>query len=403
MTDEQGGDTMKGLKLKHPKLKHPLLCEVVLMLMIWSPVVLVIAVAACEFLPDALYLLLLFGTLAVSMVLLFRNMPLIWGTGIMLDLIRCRQTARKQYDLPAAFAEEKLMHKVCRFGQHCEPLPLRPQPAELRYRFQSSWVNYARGYEKIIALYRVDVLNKATYQDILNSARANFRTLEGQKKPRFLDKQQKKSPLHRVLMVLICAGRTDDAWTDVFEQIQKQAGDGFETIILPCILELSRKICIFDGERIPYMIAYPMKNRGIRLIRRMVFGGRLPLKGNECYLDPIPNYDPEQSLWNFLCDLRKESGMADTNIKKQFASMKEREVYEDEDGYIYVRWGERGVMQMVEKNADTNIVSVDAVMEWIWPKNNLMKKEDIRAVKQCISTYYFGQGCTVQFDEPEKP
>ena len=394
---------MKGLKLKHPKLKHPLLCEVVLMLMIWSPVVLVIAVAACEFLPDALYLLLLFGTLAVSMVLLFRNMPLIWGTGIMLDLIRCRQTARKQYDLPAAFAEEKLMHQVCRFGQHCEPLPLRPQPAELRYRFQPSWVNYARGYEKIIAMYRADVLDKAAYQDILNSARANFRTLEGRKKPRFLDKQQKKSPLHRVLVVLICTRQTDAELADgLFERIGKQPVNGFETAMLPCVLDLSRRTCVFCGERLPYVFEYPVKNRGIRLIRRMVFGGRLPLKGNECYLDPIPDYDPEQSLWNFLCDLRKESGMVDTNIKKQFASMKDREVYEDEDGYIYVRWGDCGVMQMVEKNTE-NIVEVDEVSMWAWPKVRQMKKADIQAVKQCISTYYFGQGCTVKFEEPEKP
>ncbi len=392
---------MKKLKLKHPKLKHPLLCEAVLLMMMMSPVVLVIAVVACEFLPDTLYLLLVFGTLAVSMVLLFRNMPLIWGTGIMLDLLRCRKTARKQYDLPADFSEEKLAQQMQRFGQHCEPLPLHPQPTELRYRLQWSAMTYARGYEKIIAMYRADVLDKAAYQDILNSARANFGTLEGRKKPRFLDKYQKKSPLHRVLVVLICAGRTDEAGTDVFEQIQKQAGDGIETAILPCVLDLSRRTCIFDGERLPDVFAYPVKNRGIRLIRRMVFGGRLPLKGNECYLDPIPDFDPEQSLWNFLRDARKELGLADTNIKKQFASMKDREVYEDEDGYIYVRWGECGVMQMVEKNTE-NIVEVDEVSMWAWPKTRQMKKADIQAVKQCISTYYFGQGCTVKFEEPEK-
>ncbi len=392
---------MKKLKWKHPKLKHPLLCEVVLLLLMLSPLVLVVAVAACEFLPNVLHLLLLLGTLAVSMVLLFRNMSLIWGTGIMLDLLRCRQTARKQYDLPVEFSEEKLVQQVCRFGQHCEPLPLRPQPAELRYRFQSSWVNYAQGYEKIIAIYRVDVLDKAAYQDILNSARANFGTLEGRKKPRFLDKYQKKSPLHRVLVVLICAGQVDEVWTDVFEQIQKQAGDGIETAILPCVLDLSKRTCIFDGERLPDVFAYPVKNRGIRLIRRMVFGGRLPLKDNEYYLNPIPDCDPEQSVWNFLRDARKELGLADTNIKKQFASMKDREVYEDEDGYIYVRWGECGVLQMVEKNTE-NIVEVDEVSMWAWPKTRQMKKADIQAVKQCISAYYFGQGCTVKFEEPEK-
>ena len=392
---------MKKLKWKHPKLKHPLLCEAVLLMLLLLPVVLIIAVVACEFLPDTLHLLLVLGTMAASVVLLVRNIPLILGTGIMLDMIRCRQTARKQYDLPAVFSEEKLMHQVCRFGQHCEPLALHPQPAELRYRFQPSWVNYARGYEKIIAMYRADVLDKAAYQDILNSARANFRTLEGRKKPRFLDKQQKKSPLHRVLVVLICARRVDEAGTDVFEQIQKQAGDGIETAILPCMLDLSKRACIFHGERLPYVFAYPVKNRGIRLIRRMVFGGRLPLKGNECYLDPIPAYDPEQSLWDFLCDVRKELGIADTHIKKQFASMKDREVYEDEDGYIYVRWGDCGVMRMVEKNTE-NIVEVDEVSMWAWPKVRQMKKADIQAVKQCISTYYFGQGCTVKFEEPEK-
>ena len=86
----------------------------------------------------------------------------------------------------------------------------------------------------------------------------------------------------------------------LFDVVCKNGGDGFDTAVLPCVVDLEKQICTFDSMRIPYTgFQYPVKNRGIRIIQKYLFNNKFPFADSPDMLDPIKDMGPEQSLWDF--------------------------------------------------------------------------------------------------------
>lgn len=103
-------------------------------------------------------------------------------------------------------------------------------------------------------------------------------------------------------MILILADQVEEGLRgQLFDVVRREAGDGFDTALLPCVVDLEKRICTFDSERIPYTgFQYPAKSRGIRLIRRYLFRGRFPYSSSPDMLDSVWNQElsPENSLWD---------------------------------------------------------------------------------------------------------
>lgn len=94
----------------------------------------------------------------------------------------------------------------------------------------------------------------------------------------------------------------------LFDVVCKNDGDGFDTAVLPCVVEFEKQICTFDSMRIPYTgFQYPVKNRGIIIIRKFLFNNKFPFADSPDTLDPIKDMDPEQSLWTFWRTTKKIS------------------------------------------------------------------------------------------------
>ena len=385
--------------MKSPKLKNALLCRILVYVVVLGVFIApIIIVANLKFVTEAIKVIVGICLAVGLLMYLIKNFVLLMAMDVGLAMLHCHNTARKQFVLPQSFSAKKVEKRISRFGQKCEPIAILPRPETLRYKSHAPVTIYSSGIEKIIATYHIDFLDKNQYQLIVNSATANSKALKGKKKHRFLDKPQKSSPLNRVTLIVIYARRADEKLRNgLFDVVCKNGGDGFDTAILPCVVDLEKQVCTFDSMRMPYTgFQYPVKNRGIKIIRQYLFNNKFPFADSPDMLDPIKDMDPEQSLWDFWKTMKKELVSDDKNIKKRFEKMKHRDIL-FEDGYIYLKWEDHGLWISVELNEELRMAEIDPIDSWDYPKSHKIAKATIKEIKTLINTYFAGLGYTTKY------
>ena len=385
--------------MKSPKLKNALLCRILVYVVVLGGFIApIIIVANLKFVPEAIKVIVGIGLAVGLLIYLIKNFVLLMAMDVGLAMLHCHNTARKHFILPESFSEQKVERRINRFGKKYEPSAISPRPETLRYKSNAPMTIYSSGIEKIIATYRIDFLDKSQYQLIVNSATANSKALKGKKKHRFLDKSQKSSPLNRATVIVIFAKQVDEKLRNsLFDVVCKNGGDGFDTAILPCVVDLEKQICTFDSMRMPYTgFQYPVKNRGIKIIRKYLFDNKFPFADSPDTLDPIKDMNPEQSLWAFWKRTKKELILDDKESKKRFEKMQHRDIF-FEDGYIYLKWKERGLWISVELNEELRKAEIDVIDLWDYPKSNKIAKDTIKEIKTLINTYFAGIGYTTKY------
>ena len=389
--------------MTQPKLKYPRLCRILTYVVVlgWglSPLF-----AAFLFpMPDLIRVILVFGSLIGLLYYLVRNVIVLMMMDITLATLSCYRTARKQYTLPPGRTIDAIRGSILRYGDPYDPSPIMPRPSALRYKFSMPLSVYSRGIERIVAAYEIDLLDMDTYRMIISSAKTNSNALMGKKKARFLDKEQKKKNLHRVTVIPILAHRIDPAlMPSLYDLVCKQCGDEHENCIVPCIVNLEQNTCVFNSLRVPYVgFSYTAKNRGIRIIRQKILDGNWNLRGNEHYLDPIRDLNPEDSLWDFWRECHHQIVGADRETKKRFESMAEREIRADGDS-LYLKWDHRGICQSIELDSERKIAKVATITNWAYPKSQPIGKKIIQKMEEHIISYYAKQEYRVEFEDPER-
>lgn len=385
-----------------PKLKNPSLCRVLSYVVVLScAAVPIVAVLSLPF-PGFIQLIVTIGSLIGLLFYLVRNFIILMTMDMVLGTLSCHKTARKQYTLPARRTANKIRRSILSYGMDCTPVPLEPQPSALRYRFSNPVTIYSRGIERVIAAYEVDLLDPEKYKGILSSAKANSKALIGRKKALFLDAQQKQASLHRVTVVLILAHKLDPQMVPgLYELVCRQCGDENENCLIPCVVDLERNTCVFNCLRVPYIgFSYAVKNRGIRMIKRLVFSGNWNLRGNTQYLPSVRDTDPEDSLWKFWKTLHHQFIGAERAVKKQFESMQPQQICMVKD-VLYLKWDHRGICQEAVLDPARKTVKVEDVTEWYYPKMQPIGNKTITKIKEQITAYYEKQGYTVEFVDEE--
>lgn len=384
-----------------PKLKHALLCRILTYVVVIGGFGLPIAAVCCtRFLPELVRVAIVFALVVGLLVYLVKNFVLLMGMDMALATLHCNLTARTCYDLPRGRRTQSIQKSISRFGTACAPAPIQPQPLQLRYRRSSSATVYTKGIEKVAAAYETVFLDAEQYHAIFRSAQTNSSRLIGRKQPLFLDKAQKKAPLNRVTVVVILAHKVEPSlWETLYKKVCQQSGDEWEDTIIPCVIDLEKEQCVFNSQRLPYTgFAYPVKNRGIRLIKRLVFGGYMPLKDNLFYVEPIKDANPEDSLWTFWRGLSKELKGSDKAMNKRMAAMKDGQIIWEED-LLYVKWGDRAICQWVKADTAQRNAKVEAITYWSYPKNNPIAKKTIQEIEIAITRYFSNQGYRISFEE----
>lgn len=384
-----------------PKLKHALLCRILTYVVVLGAFILPIVLVCClECIPDGIQLALVSALVIGLLVYLVKNFVVLMCMDMALATLHCNLTARTCYDLPRGRRTQSIQKSISRFGTACTPAPIQPQPLQLRYRLSSSATAYTKGIEKVVATYETNFLDAELYSAIFRSAKTNSSRLIGKKKPLFLDKAQKKAPLNRVTVVVILAHKVEPSlWETLYKKVCQQSGDEWEDTIIPCVIDLEKDQCVFNSQRLPYTgFAYPVKNRGIRLIKRLVFGGYMPLKDNLFYVEPIKDANPEDSLWTFWRGLSKELKGSDKAMNKRMAAMKDGQIIWEAD-LLYVKWGDRAICQWVEADTAQRKAKVEAITCWSYPKTNPIAKKTIREMEIAINRYFSNQGYQVSLEE----
>lgn len=301
--------------LRHPTLRHPRLCRILPYVIVLGGAFLpCIIPASVEAIPGWVtgITLLIGGIAAIGFMV--RNFHVLFALDMMLATLSCFRTAAEEYPLPKSFTPEQLTKRLRFYGSKETPTALRPQPDLLRYRVKTPLTVYTGGIEMVAAVYRTGRLTKEEYRLIFSSGKTNSKALQGKKRTLYLDRFQKKGKLNRATVIFILADTVDEALRkQLFKTVCKQVGDGFDTSYLPCVIDLERRVCTFDSLRMPFMgFGYPVKNRGIRLIRRIVFSGFLPYKKSEKRLDYVKNnpddieVSADMTLWELWHTVHQE-------------------------------------------------------------------------------------------------
>lgn len=374
--------------MNQPKLKYPRLCRILTYVVVIGAGILPIILVFQFPVPDGVKVVVLLASLCGLLVYLFRNFLVLMMLDMTLAMLSCYRTARSRYPLPPHRSAEAIRSNILRYGIACDPTPIKPTPSALRYKFSNPMTIYTRGIEKVVAAYEVDFLTREVYRDIFSSAKVNSKALIGKKKALFLDKTQKKQALHRVTVVLVLAHQIDPSLiTELYELVCRQCGNEEEDCLVPCVVDLEHHSCVFNCLRVPYIgFNYAVKNRGIRIIKNRVFGGRLPLT-DEYALPPINETDPEMSLWSLWKEVHHQLIGAERKTKKQFESMSEREIRMIGD-VLFLKWDQRGICQTVELDTESKTAKVESVTNWAYPKSQPIGKKTIQKLVTHITDYF---------------
>ena len=383
--------------MNQPKLKYPRLCRILTYVVVIGAAILPIILVFQFPVPDGVKVVVLLASLCGLLVYLFRNFLVLMMLDMTLAMLSCYRTARSRYPLPPHRSAEAIRSSILRYGIACDPTPIKPTPSALRYKFSNPMTVYTRGIEKVVAAYEVDFLTREAYRDILSSAKVNSKALIGKKKALFLDKTQKKQALHRVTVVLVLAHQIDPSLiTELYDLVCKQCGNEEADCLVPCVVDLEHHSCVFNCLRVPYIgFSYAVKNRGIRIIKNRVFGGRLPLT-DEYALPPINDTDPEMSLWALWKEVHHQVVGAERKTKKQFEAMSERDIRMVGD-VLYLKWDQRGICQTVKFDTESKTAKVESVTNWAYPKSQPIGKKTIRKIEDYIFSYFQKQEYTVTF------
>lgn len=390
--------------MKFPTLRYPRLCRALpYVVILGSFFLLIAAVSWVPILPEIVKLLLCIGLTLGLLVVLIREFPALMCVDIILATLSGLRTARTEYPLPKGFDPYRLERRLCRFGAGYAPTPRMPQPKILRYRLSGSQTIYSRGIERVAALYACDRLDAEGYREIFQSAKANSRSLLEKKKPRSLDSSQKKAPLHRVTVVFLLANEVDPQLGEkLFDQVCKGCGEEMTDVTLPCVIDLREGRCTFSSQRLPYVgFGYPAKNRGIRLIRRMVFDDRLPLRGNEKRVPMKDEEDLDQSLWQFWQKTRVESGIVKSQTQKTLKHMKDRELLLREN-VLYLKRGDRGLALLAREDPEEKRITLEEPTFWSYPEHRPISKKDIMEIKETVTATFAEKGWQTAFGEDQK-
>ena len=249
-------------------------------------------------------------------------------------------------------------------------------------------------------VYETPQLDSDTYRRILESAKQITNQLKKKSRPGLLlTKEERKSPVCRAVAVLIL---TDFADSDIHSLIRKHREYG-DTAILPCVVELGARRCVFDGMREVYMagsLPVPSKNVAIGLITKLVFGSRLPLKENDAFdLSRMDPQLPETTLWEHFREFREAWKADKSKVAKISAHMKNNTVLEDEE-IVYAKLNDRTTSFLINKEQTPYNLLYSGY--WEYPKHQSISKADRKRLKELVTRHFAANGQAVMFEDEDK-
>ncbi len=399
--------------MKFPKLKHGLAC----LLFLLSPLILALVfmfvwlIASGETLDGCSYtvdLIVVLGCGAVISFLISKNLGLYLAVDGIIEIVDIWKKARMYYETDCngkdrKTAEDKILRRMKFFSREQEICVSEITPAAVRRSCRYCMTTDYRAIEKMSMIYSVSELDEKNYQTIMTSAKRNIRKAHREPKNSiFEDKEQRKAPVAVSTAVIILADRISDKIPELV--MKKQSSPVGEMLVCVCDMSIGRYY--FDSEREPYILGIikPEKNFAFDTVKRLVFRGRLPLRGNDNYVLVTEEHKKAQELsetvlWDFIREFREEMADADKEQKKIAESLGADEVLlVDEE--IYCKLGECVTSCPAEADEkDPKKLTVYLIDQWFYPKKRTMSKKDMSAVERLMEKHLTAEGYRVKFKD----
>ncbi len=396
--------------MKWPKLKYPLLCNMVLVggafLWLFLPVPLFF-LADVGIISRPIAIVLSLGIWIGLLWFLISRYALLMMTSMCLEMYQAYLHGRRHFTCPKngkdpAGIRKRILRRVERFGSPYEVKAVPPELVTLRYKNSPSATVYYHRIEKILLIYEVDVLDADASRKLWQSANAITNIIGREQQPLYRKpKEHSKDNSVSVAAVILAGTVSPDVAADLVEAKIKME----DRHVLFCAVELSTAKYYFDNQKEPFLFHYPVKNRAVNRIHRIVFGGRVPLRSNP-YLLPEPmwlerdHFDPEDSLWSFMKHAKKELKGVGRSEKKRFQEMQNGTVTMD-DGWLYCKLEDRVSTMMVDDDENgPQTKQVILSLNWYYPKSNRISKRDNATIRRLTEEFLHGQGFEVNFVDP---
>ena len=397
--------------MKWPKLKHPLLCNIVLVGIVMAPPILILflpALPVAAYIPPILLAVLILCPWIGSLWFMISHYALLMMTSVCLEMYQAYLQGRRHFTCPQNGTEpagirKRILRRVERFGY---PYEVKAAPRELialRYQNLPSATVYYHRIEKLLLVYEVDILDGDAFRKLWQSANAVTNIIGKEQRPLYR-KPKGHSKDNSVSVAAVILANTVSP--DVAAKLAEEDSQMNDRHILLCAVELSTAKYYFDNQKEPFLFSYPVKNRAINRIHRIVFGGRVPLRSNPHML-PEPmwlkrdEFHPEDSLWSFMKRAQKKLKGMGRSEKKRFQEMQDGTVTMD-DGWLYCKIGDRVDMMMLDDDEDDpQKKQVTLSLNWYYPKSNCISKKDRATIRRMVEVFLGEQGYSVTFVEPE--
>ena len=394
---------MKKLNIPSPKLKNTALCQMFFHLGILLFIPLMAIGPAIEN---------LFGTTAsviygISVLLVMCaniciNGFYFLGTYDLLSRIKSWQLARLWYETDAggktrAEAEKILAARISKKGEAKTPVPGFFPPLCVQYVFNPQKSRFRALFfraNKICLLYSVEHLDEKLFSQIISSSQKNVSAL--------VKEERKKRVFHLAACIIILA----DSVSIDRDILTSRSDKWRREILLPCAVDFSSGRCVFDSLKYPHSVITmsnvsdtdaPIKNIAIDLMAKMLFGGKLPLNGNENFLE-WDGISLETPFLDYMCETYLH-GEKDDLPSEFFAHIIPKEKVLFRRKYLYFKTGKKTVAWEYEldKKDGKKIHVVSAYSYTLTPHIELLNKPERLEIQRKIRVYLEDEGYTAIF------
>ena len=119
------------------------------------------------------------------------------------------------------------------------------------------------------------------------------------------------------------------------------------------------------------------------------------LKNNRNYVECELEIDPEETLWDLW---KRMNNMVkdDKETEQLFEHLGDKEIRID-DGFLILKWGQRGIMQMMKIDETNKNIVVSVLDYWSYPKVQAIGKQTKKQIEEHIVSYYANKRYSVTF------
>lgn len=384
-------------------LKHATLCHCVLYLPAAVLVVLGIVAAVVGECVDAVMLgiLLFIVLLVLALVYLLVLLPFLIASELLFSTICHWKKDRLWYDAACNGTEPKqieqvILRRIEGYGKTVEDYAVTGlEPIRVQYKSTYSPNALWSMYERVVIVYRVDHLDESTYRNTQNSTNQILAQLKSINKWALLQtKEERKAPVCRAAAVIVIADSIDHR----IPELVRKLPEFHETAVVPCVVDLYTARCYFDGMKEPRISGAIAKNMAIELVKKMVFDGRLPLRGNEqmVYTAALcENLDTPLS--EYVKQFFAQEKESKASAKRLMSAMGDGDLQQQDD-LLYIKREERVASFLVAETQEDHVVIFEDDC-WSYPKHHKIAAAVLNDIKTQVIEYYAAQDLMVKFSD----